>query len=297
MTKLTPEQWDGFCRRLNQGGCPVLRDHGYKISPVGLSVEIMPGIGLNEIFDLADGGTGYAIEVVLRNDADRPIDIRGFQIRTPWGIPKVSLIPAPKTSSPKYPTYTFPGLSRYYDGDFVVNHVFARQKTRLNPAQEIEGVIVLSSEEPMPAELQHYGHTFVTLCVFDTRGNTYSAQFRLAVNRSELIIRERRKNERREAIVVHARLNPQPQNGGTKDARWREAIPQGILIPASAEHSPAPRTKSKYANLLSKPSRSYRRPAEKKRLSRRKGTLGDLIRLCAEFAASPESRRRKRAKP
>ena len=30
----TPEQWDGLVRRLNDGGCPVLRDHGYKISPV-----------------------------------------------------------------------------------------------------------------------------------------------------------------------------------------------------------------------------------------------------------------------
>jgi hypothetical protein len=289
MKNYTPEQWDGLFRRLSEGGCPVLRDHAYKISPVGLSIETMPGMGLNEIFDLADGGTGYAIEVVLRNDSGRPIDILGFQIKTPWGIPKVSLVPAPRISSPKYPTYTFPGLSRYYDGDNVINHIFARQKTRLNPRQEIEGVIVLSSKEPMPTELQQYARTFVTLCIFDTRGNAYSAQFRLIVDRSELIARKRRENvERREAPVVHARLNHQPQNGGAKDARWRQAIPRGILMPGLAEHSPAPCTKSKYA---------IRRPAGKKRLSRKRGNLGDIIGLCAEFAASSGSSRRKRARP
>jgi hypothetical protein len=209
MRKLTPEQWDGFCRRLNEGGCPVLRDHGYKILPVGLLIETMPGMGLNEIFDLADGGTGYAIEIVLRNDADGPIDLCGFQIKAQWGIPKVSLVPAPKTSSPKYPTYTFPGLSRYYDGDDVINHIFARRKTRLNPRQEIEGVIVLSSKEPMPIELQHNSHTLVKLSVFDTRGNAFPAQFRLLINRSELIVRERKERERRERVAAgRARLIP-----------------------------------------------------------------------------------------
>jgi hypothetical protein len=210
MPKLTPEQWDGFCRRLNQGGCPVLNDHTYKIPPVGLAIEIIPGMSQNEIFDLADGGTGCAIELVLRNDANRPIDIRGFQLKTSWGIPNVSLVP--KTSSSIYPAYSFPGSSRYYDEDFVINHVFARQKTRLNPSQEVEGVIVLSSKEPMPAELQNHDRILVALCVFDTRGNAFSEEFRLLVNRSELIARERRKNdERRGATAPHARLNRRPQ--------------------------------------------------------------------------------------
>lgn len=210
MRKLTPEQWDGFCRRLNDGGCPVLADHSYKVSPVGLAIEKIPGISSNEIFDLRDGGTGYAIELVVRNDANHPINVQGFQIKTPWGIPKMSLLPAPKKSSARYPHYTFPEPNRYYDGDFVVNPFFARRKSRLNPGQEVEGVIVLSSEELMPIELQHHARTLVTLSVFDTRGNAFSAQFRLLVNRCELIFRERENNERRKSIAARARLIPQP---------------------------------------------------------------------------------------
>lgn len=289
MSKFTPEQWDGFCHRLNEGGCPVLRDDAYKMSPVGLSIKEMPVMSFSEIFDLPDGGAGYAFEAVVRNDAIRPIDIQGFQIKLPWGTPKVSLVPAPKKSSTKYPNYSFPGVSRYYDGDFVLNPIFARRKYRLNPGGEIEGVLVGSSEESIPLEVPHDALIIARIRVFDSRGNTFSGRFRVRVNRAELIARERSKiNVKREATAVHVRSNLPPQNDGMKDARWREAIPRGILIPVSAEHSPAPCTKSKYAVL---------RPAGKKRLSRKRGTLGDFIRLCAESAALSGSNRRKRARP
>ena len=84
--KQTPEQWAGLVRRLNDGGCPVLPDHGYKVSPVGLVIEKIPCMSFSSIFDLQQGGTGFAIELTLRNEAPRPINIVGYQIRTPWGF-------------------------------------------------------------------------------------------------------------------------------------------------------------------------------------------------------------------
>jgi hypothetical protein len=56
MQKPTKEQVAGLFHRLNDGGCPVQRDHGYKISPMGLSIEKIPGLGCNEMFDLTQGG-------------------------------------------------------------------------------------------------------------------------------------------------------------------------------------------------------------------------------------------------
>src|SRR6266403_5020721 len=58
MQELTKDQLAVLLDRLNDGGCPVQRDHGYKISPVGLSIEKIPGLGCSEMFDLTQGGTG-----------------------------------------------------------------------------------------------------------------------------------------------------------------------------------------------------------------------------------------------
>jgi hypothetical protein len=174
----TPEEWDALLRRLNDGGCPVLRDHGYKIAPFGLAIEEIPGMNFNRIFDLKQGGTGYAIEVLVRNDSNRPIDIVGCQIKTQWGTPRLSLLPPPGYSFPK------PGPS--YEDHIVINRYFARRKSRLQPGEEIEGMLVASSEDSIPLGVAHFNWITATLLVFDTRRNAFSGQFRLFVDRRDL---------------------------------------------------------------------------------------------------------------
>jgi hypothetical protein len=105
--------------------------------------------------------------------------------------PKLSLLPAPRKSAPHYPNYRFPDYGPYYDEEFVINRFFARGKSRLNAHGGIEGVIVASSKELIPLEIPHLARVIVTLVVFDTRGNAFSAQFRLPVDRRALIARER----------------------------------------------------------------------------------------------------------
>ena len=170
--KYTPEQQDALARRLNDGGCPVLHDHGYEIRPVGLAIEGIPGLSFNRIFSLAHGGTGYYIEVVIRNETNHLITFQGFQIKTPWGVPRVSLLPAPRKSSDKYPNFCFPEPGPYYDGEYVLNPLFAR-KSQLMPGQEIEGSLVASSEERIPAEIAHLARNVETLTIYDSRQNAF----------------------------------------------------------------------------------------------------------------------------
>jgi hypothetical protein len=107
-------------------------------------------------------------------------------------VPKLSLLPAPRKSAAHYPNYRFPDYGRYYDQEWVVNSFFARRKSRLNPGDKIEGVLLASSEELIPLEIPHFARVIVTLLIFDTRGNAFPAQFGVPVDRGALIARERR---------------------------------------------------------------------------------------------------------
>ena len=186
--KQTPEQWAGLVRRLNDGGCPVLPDHGYKSlrwdwrSKKSLARASVPFLISSKADWLRD--RAYPPQ---RGTA--PINIVGYHIRTPWAIPMLSLLPAPKKSSARYPHYCFPEPGPYYEGDWVINRYFARRKSQLQPGEQIEGVLVASSEEMIPLDIPHLARIVVTLYVFDSRQNAYSTQFRLPVNRRELIAR------------------------------------------------------------------------------------------------------------
>jgi hypothetical protein len=216
--KPTPEQWDSLVRRLNEGGCPVLSDHGYKISPVGLAIEKIPGTSFSSVFDLKHGGTGFAIECTLRNDASRPIDMVGYRIQTPWGAPPLSLLPPAKRSSQWYGLYCFPDPpDPFYEAEWVINRYFARRKSRLQPGEPpIEGVLVASSQEPIPQDIPHLARIIVTLSIFDSRRNTFATQFRLPVDRRNRIAREK---------MSQATQVTYPHYAGTNDDPAAEALP------------------------------------------------------------------------
>jgi hypothetical protein len=78
----------------------------------------------------------------------------------------------------------------YCESDFVLNRFFARRKSRLNPGEELEGMLVASSEEMIPVDVPHLARIIATLVMFDSRGNAFSAEFRLPVIRWEVTARE-----------------------------------------------------------------------------------------------------------
>jgi len=214
--KLTPEYEDALRRRLNDGGCPVLRNNGYKIRPVGLAIESIPGATFNRIFPLVHGGTGYYFDVVLRNESDHPITLWGFQIKTPWGVPRISLLPAPKKSSERYPLYCFPEPGPYCEGEYALNPFFARHK-RLLPGEEFEGSLLASSKERIPADIAHLAAFFVTLTIFDSSRNGFSGRFGLRVYRSEVVARE------------YANLRAQAEV--EQESQGGESVPHSLVAP------------------------------------------------------------------
>ena len=214
--KYTPEQEDALVRRLNDGGCPVLRENGYKIRPVGLAIESIPGPTFNRIFPLVHGGTGYYFDAVLRNESDHPITLWGFQIKTQWGIPRISLLPAPKKSSDRYPLYCFPEPGPYCEGEYALNPFLARHKSLL-PGEEVEGSLLASSKERIPADIAHLAAIFVTFTIFDSSRNGFSGKFGLRVYRSEVVARE------------YANLRAQAEV--EQESQGHESVPRSLVAP------------------------------------------------------------------
>jgi hypothetical protein len=107
------------------------------------------------------------------------------------GIP-ASLVAAPKKSDARYPYYCFPDDSGpAFDGEIVVNRFFTTRR-RLNRNDEICGLLMALSTESIPDEVEHNARVPVMFSVFDRRGTRFSKNFRLAVDRTERMIQERK---------------------------------------------------------------------------------------------------------
>jgi len=58
------------------------------------------------------------------------------------------------------------------------------RQTRLKPGEELEGVLVATSEDPIPEDIPHNSRIALSLAVFDSRRNIYSGRFSVLVDRS-----------------------------------------------------------------------------------------------------------------
>ena len=101
------EQQSDLANLLSRAGCPVQTDTGFHAPPTGLLIEQVPEVGLNTVFDLANGGTGFLLDILIHNERHDPIWLDGFQIEDPWGHVTKSLIAAPRKSDARYPYYCF----------------------------------------------------------------------------------------------------------------------------------------------------------------------------------------------
>ena len=211
MKKLATEEWTSLAHHLMECGCPVQLEAGYKVAPVGLAIIQIPSLGVNSVFDLETGGAGYMMDAHIGNELDRPIWIHGFQIKTPWGGAGFSLLSDPTQSVPKQEIYSFPNSTLGFERSVVLNS-FLSGNGRLNPGDEIEGLLLGVDEDPLPDEYPDNGRIVVKLSIFDERGNRFSSGFRLCVERSAIYDRKRMKeipaSERveraRERLIVAA---------------------------------------------------------------------------------------------
>jgi hypothetical protein len=183
MQKFTKEQSAALMRRLAAGGCPILQEESHAVSPVGLKIEQVPSLGVNMVFDLENGHTGYVMDMVITNESDHPIGIQRFEIRTPWGGAGISPLPEPLRSGSRKGNYCFPGSgSLAFEGEVVLNR-FLSSRERLNPGEHL-GLFLGIEDSPIPCHYPENGRAVVELAVFDTRGNRYSSEFRLCVDRA-----------------------------------------------------------------------------------------------------------------
>ena len=79
------EQQSELAHLLNRAGCPVQTDTGFHAPPTGLLIEQVPEVGLNTVFDLANGGTGFVLDILVKSKRHDPFWLDGFQIEDPWG--------------------------------------------------------------------------------------------------------------------------------------------------------------------------------------------------------------------
>jgi hypothetical protein len=187
------EQQSDLAHLLNRCGCPVQTDTGFQAPPTGLLIEQVPEVGLNTVFDLANGGTGFLLDILVKSKRPDAIWLDGFQIEDPWGHVTKSLIAAPRKSDARYPYYCFPDDSGpAFDGEIVVNRFFTTRR-RLNGNDEICGLLMALDSESIPEEVAHNTRVPVMFSVFDRRGTRFSKTFQLAVGRTERMIQERKK--------------------------------------------------------------------------------------------------------
>ena len=189
------EQQASLADLLNRCGCPVQTHTGYDPPPTGLLIEQVPEVGLNLVMDLANGGTGFLLDIWIKRELADPFWLDGCQIEVPWGHTTTSLVSAPKKSDPKYPYYCFPDSTLAFDGDIVVNRFFSTLR-RLNQNDEIDGLLMALNTKAIPDEIEHNARVTATFSVFERSGTRFSKDFRLAVDRTERMIQERKKQAR-----------------------------------------------------------------------------------------------------
>ena len=192
MKKYTEEQWAALHRYLLKCGCPVQPEQCLKLSPMGLSIQQLPNVGVSTVFDLQDGRSGYVMDMQITNEAKSQIRSSDVQITPPWGLSRLSLLPDPSTFKRGYEMYDFPDGSLGFDRSVVVNG-FLSGKCKLNPGSEISGLLLGIDENPIPNDLPEFGRTVVEFAIFDNRGNKFESQFKLCVDRSATFDRERKR--------------------------------------------------------------------------------------------------------
>jgi hypothetical protein len=124
--------------------------------------------------------------------------------------------------SDRYPLYCFPEPGPYCEGDYALNPFFARHKSLL-PGDEIEGSLLASSQEKMPAEIAHLAAIFVTLNVFDSNRNEFSGQFGLRAYRDEVVARE--------YAELRAQAKLRAQTEVEQERQRRDPAPRSLVAP------------------------------------------------------------------
>ena len=186
MNRLQVEEKSKLALYLNENGCPVQLES----NPPGLVVEQVPTVGMNMVFDLMGGRTGYLLNALITSRLKRPAHVKRIQLKTPWGVSRIALLQGDLRCRAWGGFYLFPGTGLGFPESEVLNRLLSG-RYRLNAGEEVEGLIMAIDAERIPDDVCDNGRIVVELSIFDGPGNQFSAQFKLCVDRSAVRARQR----------------------------------------------------------------------------------------------------------
>jgi hypothetical protein len=186
MNRLQVEEKSKLALYLNENGCPVQLES----NPPGLVVEQVPTVGMNMVFDLMGGRTGYLLNALITSRLKRPAHVKRIQLNTPWGVSRIALLQGDLRCRAWGGFYLFPGTGLGFPESEVLNRLLSG-RYRLNAGEEVEGLIMAIDAERIPDDVCDNGRIVVELSIFDGPGNQFSAQFKLCVDRSAVRARQR----------------------------------------------------------------------------------------------------------
>lgn len=204
MKKMKGEEYSLLTQHLIESGCPLDLSEGYRDTPAGLKFEQVFTLGVNQVFDLDDGGAGYIMDMRISSELNLPIRIRRVKVKMPWGLRDISLLPDPSKRVRGYEYYDFPGVAPAFHRSVVVND-FLSGKCTLNPGGEVQGLLLAVDERSIPDEYPDHGRTIAKLFIFDERGNEFTPEFRLCLDRSAACNRDRLRKTAATSKSIHRR--------------------------------------------------------------------------------------------
>ncbi len=136
--------------------------------------------GVNKVFDMRCGGTGYIFHLAIPSNALRQVSTLDFRCKLPWGEPSISWLEDPHDFEPKLEFYKLPN-GEVYTRDECINHVILSP----NPMRccgFIKGLLLGYGTEPIPNQYQHGESVRADLDIF---GHGRPAELELLINRNE----------------------------------------------------------------------------------------------------------------
>jgi len=152
------------------------------------------------------------MELRVSSELNLPVRIRRVKVETPWGLREVELLPDPAIRVRTYEYYEFPESRLSFHREVVAND-FLSGRITLKPGEQVRGLLLAVDDKPIPAKFPEHGRTEVKLIICDERGNTFSSKFKLCVDRSASVARERK---------IQAAAASQPKFASNEDVTQRE---------------------------------------------------------------------------
>ncbi len=143
------------------------------------------GTNVENVILALNGGltTAVILNAALTNDSSKlTIVIHQFHLELLWNDPEFDWLYDPAESVPPASSYTYAGSFLTWPREMVLNHRRYEQG-KLAPGDSIRGLLMGKSIATIPHDFAHGKTVEMTLVVFDSNGNRYSAPFSFRVDR------------------------------------------------------------------------------------------------------------------